>query len=286
VVMHKDKNVPNRDLLHFSLRHLRSDSTLDVETFKQAQLDFRQAEVEETVRVLREINEGRGDELFELNSRGEGRHLKHWQGRLAMENVTIGGHSFGATLALQTLKSGPQVALPFGGAVVLDPGKHSGPLNDDIGVSTLIVHSNSWSRPRSMFFGRPHFDVVKGLVQKILDGGKAAWFMTSIGTSHPSVTDAPLIEPLLLRWATGSTIDAHEGVRQYVKVSQRFLQYQSTGIKAGLLSECVTHLEYDEPVQPPNPDDDETKTMNVTDSALFAEYWQIHAAPASCGGEI
>lgn len=79
------------------------DSGLDVETFKQAQLAFRQAEVEEIVRILNHINEGRGEKIFQMNPRGEGEHLGHWQGRLAMNKVTIGGHSFGATLAV----SGP-----------------------------------------------------------------------------------------------------------------------------------------------------------------------------------
>lgn len=97
----------------------------------------------------------------------------------------------------------------------------------------------------------------------------------TVGTSHPSVTDAPLIEPLLLNWATGSSIDAHEGVRQYVKVSEMFLQYQMSGVKKGILSECVTHPEYNLPeggsFEKGKPSNDMWK------------YWQIHAAP--CGPE-
>lgn len=78
----------------------RHDTGLDAATFKQAQLDFRQIEIEETVRVLRHINEGRGDQIFAGNPRREGRDLRHWRGRLAINNATIGGHSFGATLAV------------------------------------------------------------------------------------------------------------------------------------------------------------------------------------------
>lgn len=117
--------------------------------------------------------------------------------------------------------------------------------------------------------------------------GKDAWFLTSrklhelqhrndrkanktiVGTSHPSVTDAPLIEPLLLGWTTGSTIDAHEGVRQYVTVSENFLRYQKTGEKTGLLDECVTHPEYD------------VKEDARILSKIFRKYWQIHAAPCT-----
>ncbi|KAK5046146.1 hypothetical protein LTR84_008603 [Exophiala bonariae] len=259
----------DEDRVMFALRHLQDGSGLDAETFKQAQLDFRQIEIEETVRVLRHINEGKGDQIFAGNPRGEGRELKLWRGRLGIDNATIGGHSFGATLALQTLKDGPSPALPFGGAVVLDPGKSSGRLNDDVRVPALVVHSNSWSRKRSIFFGRPHFDVVKDVVQGIMARGKDAWFLTSLGTSHPSVTDAPVIEPFLLSWTTGSTIDAHEGVRQYVGVSESFLRYQVTGEMTGLLDECVTHPEYD------------VKAEGRVLSRIFRKYWQIHAAPCS-----
>ncbi|KIX02961.1 uncharacterized protein Z518_06511 [Rhinocladiella mackenziei CBS 650.93] len=275
VIMQNNKK--NRNLLHFSLGDVHPDSGLDSETFKQAQLDFRQAEVEATVRVLRHINEGRGGQVFSMNSRREGQDLHLWQGRLAMNNATVGGHSFGATLALQTLKNGPSNALPFQGAVVLDPGKRSGLLNHDVHVSTLIIHSNSWSSRHSIFFGRPHFDVVKDVVQGILKRGKDAWFLTSLGTSHPSVTDAPLIEPLLLSWTTGSAIDAHEGVNQYVKVSEKFLRYQSTGEKAGLLSECVTHPEYNA--------EDKNRTDSGPLPRKFWKYWQIHVAPPSCGSK-
>lgn len=90
-----------------------------------------------------------------------------------------------------------------------------------------------------------------------------------MGTSHPSVTDAPLIEPLLLGWTTGSTIDAHEGVHQYVQVSESFLKYQKTGAKTGLLDECVTHPEYD------------MKEDGRILSKTFRKYWQIHAAPCT-----
>ncbi len=87
-----------RTLLHFEARHLTVDSGLDSDAFRTAQLDFRQAEVEETVRVLNQINRGQGEQVF--NSRREGLHLAQWEGRLAMNNATIGGHSFGATLAV------------------------------------------------------------------------------------------------------------------------------------------------------------------------------------------
>lgn len=61
---------------------------------------FRQAEVEETVRVLEAINNGQGAQVYQNSSRGEGQTLANWQGRLDFSKLVIGGHSFGATSAV------------------------------------------------------------------------------------------------------------------------------------------------------------------------------------------
>ena len=94
--------------------------------------------------------------------------------------------------------------------------------------------------------------------------------MTSIGTSHPSCTDAPLIEPLLLSWTTGASIDVKEGVKQYVDTSVEFIQYLRSGKREGLLDEEVTHPEYDEDVR----GEERKKEMG-----RMGEMWQIHVAP-------
>lgn len=80
--------------------HIAPHPDLDTASFKKAQLDFRQLEVQETIRVLREINDGHGEDILKTNSRKEGQFLQDWHGRLNMQEVTISGHSFGATLAV------------------------------------------------------------------------------------------------------------------------------------------------------------------------------------------
>ena len=258
------------DRVVFPIRQgdIEEQPDFNTSVFKKAQLDFRQAEIEETVRVLHEINNGRGGHMFKLNSRKEGRDLKAWQGRLNMGDVTLGGHSFGATGALQALKGAPSSKLPFRGGIILDPGKSSGRLNSEVDVPIFVIHSNSWSSKHSVFFDRPHFDVVKELVQGVVDKGKGAWFMTSLGTSHPSVTDAPLIEPLLLSWTTGATIDVKEGVEQYVSVSEQFLKFQHEGQRTGLLAQSMSHPSYNNP-----------EVVGMDLDAKYSKYWQIHVAP-------
>lgn len=280
-IEHRDGSGPGsiimRDKGTKPFYHVNADS-LDPkpnhEDFKKMQLAMREAEVEETVRVLRMINSGHGKQVLQSSPRLEGKDLAQWQDRLNLERMVVGGHSFGATLALQVLKGGPTERKPFVGSLILDPGKSSGPLNDDVRVPTVIVHSQSWSKKHTIFHGRPHFSVVKDLVQKIIDEKKKfAWFTTAKGTTHPSVTDAPLIEPFLLAWTTGSTIDAREGVLQYVKISEQFMYFLETGHRKGILKEEVTHPTYDEDIR----SEDRKAEMD----AEVEKYWQIHVSPST-----
>lgn len=65
------------------------------------QRDLRQAEMEEAVAVLQAINDGGGGAgVRERNARGEGDTLSGWQGRLDMDLMVVGGHSYGATGAV------------------------------------------------------------------------------------------------------------------------------------------------------------------------------------------
>lgn len=255
----------------FGISDLEERQDLDRAGFKQLQLAMRQVEMEETYQVLKAINDGKGKNIFKQNSRIEGEHLEGWEGRLNLDLLVVGGHSFGATLALRALEGAPSERLPAKGAIVLDPGKASGPLNAEIDVPVLVIHSDSWSRKLTIFTGRPHFDVVKVLVQGVIQRGKDAWFMTSIGTSHPSVTDAPLIQPLLMSWTTGATIDVKEGVQQYVQASLEFLEYLQTGGKTGILQEPVSHPEYDQDIR-----DEQRRREQHPD---VERYWQIHVSP-------
>ena len=50
--------------------------------------------------ALRDLNEGRGAKVQKLNKRNEGQDLAAWEGRLDTREFIIGGHSYGATLAV------------------------------------------------------------------------------------------------------------------------------------------------------------------------------------------
>jgi hypothetical protein len=95
--------------------------------------------------------------------------------------------------------------------------------------------------------------------------------MTSLGTSHPSCTDAPIIQPLILGWATGATVEAREGVLQYVRRIQEFIDFVIVGERWGLLAKGVTHEAYREEVLVPW-----KKFYGPRD---WKRDWQIHVAP-------
>ncbi|KAI1179601.1 platelet-activating factor acetylhydrolase, isoform II-domain-containing protein [Nemania sp. FL0916] len=273
---------PYETKLTFRLSEVESETghELGVEDFNRAQLDFREAEIEEVVRVLRQINSGKGSHVFKHNSRKEGKSLDEWAGRLNVDKMIMAGHSFGATGALQALRGGPTEKRPFIGAIVLDPGKQSGRLNHDVSVPLLVIHSNSWSSKHSIFYGRAHFDVVRNLVEENNQRGSPSWFMTSLGTSHPSVTDAPIIEPTLLSWTTGAKINVHEGLRQYIHLSEDFLWFLGKGEKRNLLAEKAEFPQYDPGkgfgIWQPGQGDNEKDEGEWGD---WRKYWQVHVSP-------
>ncbi|KAM4063803.1 platelet-activating factor acetylhydrolase, isoform II domain-containing protein [Hirsutella rhossiliensis] len=275
---------PDRRLVHFSVADVvtanpSASADDELAAFKKHQLAFRTAEIAEAVALLRRLDDGHGARIHAANSRAEGSSLPLWKARLDLGHLVIAGHSYGATGALQALGRHDANLAPSGG-IVLDPGKSSGPLNNNVSAPLLIIHSDAWSRAHSLFHGRPHFATVRDLARAVLartrdvlPGGRgAAWFLTSLGVAHPSVSDAPLIEPLLLRWATRTTLDARDALRQYVDVSAAFLDaLGSRAAATGLLAEKPTHDEYGVWVSP------ERKDSFPKD---WAGLWEIHVSPA------
>ncbi|KUI55560.1 Putative phospholipase A2 [Cytospora mali] len=300
-IEHRDGSSPASPIIRKSdgapeWRYYFGLDDLDAESaaLKEAQLSFREAEMEAAVDVLRRMNTGTSTAALN-NSRAPvsfAVDMAAFESRLNTQNMTLAGHSYGATGALRALRSGPSKSLPFTGAVVLDPGKSSGRLNADVRVPLVVCHSSTWSKAGpSLFFGRPHFEVVREIVdgvngicpdeaEKNEGGGdvdqncrEKGWFLTSLGTSHPSITDAPVLEPLLLSWTTGSTMDAQQGIRQYVLLTRDFVRYQHTGERDGLLSlsgseeDDVVSREYDPKHNDGMPEQ-------------WRKYWQIHVAPS------
>ena len=236
------------------------------------QRSFRQAEVSETVQILQSLNAGQGQQIYQNNSRNEGQYLTTFTNRLDFSSLVMGGHSFGATLALQALSDS---SIPAKAALAFDPGKSSGPLNSNFTQSVLIPDSESWSSEPSLFYGQQHFDVVKGIAQSALNRTGASWFMTLLGTAHTSITDAPLlVGSSLLTFFDPTSVNITLGspatnIQQYVTVSLEFFEFLRNGTKSGVLVSGVTAPEF----VPIN--------LNASNAQGLFDGWEVHVAPAA-----
>jgi platelet-activating factor acetylhydrolase len=233
---------------------------------------FRQAEVDETIRVLKAINNGQGAEVYQKSSRGDGQTLADWQGRLNFDNLVLGGHSFGATSALDSIQHRETSEYTVRAGLVLDPGKESGPLSTNIQVPILIPDSDAWSSQQTEFFGANHFDVVKSIAETSLNASDAGWFLTLLGTAHTSITDAGLIAgssllSLFDNGAANATLDPATAIEKYVNVSTEFFRYLKNGTTSGILANSVTDPIYT------------VRQPNSSTPGNESSYWEIHVAP-------
>ena len=231
---------------------------------------FRQAEVQETILVLQSLNDGYGQQIQQNNSRSEGQFLASFTNRLEFTTLIMGGHSFGATLALQVLGDS---TIPVKAGLLFDPGKSSGPLNSDLNQPVLISDSEAWSAQSADFYGRQHFDVVKGIAQSALNKTSFSWFMTLLGTSHTSITDAPLLVGPLLSFfdPTSSNVSLgkpHTNIQQYFKVSVEFIEFLRNKTRSNILASKVTAPNF----LPIN--------LNASNAEGVFDGWEIHVAPS------
>jgi platelet-activating factor acetylhydrolase len=233
---------------------------------KTAQLNYREAEIQETIRLFGRLNAGGGNDIVNLKPHSPEESLPTFENRLDLDAVTVAGHSYGATGILQALKSAHSEETPINGGIALDPGKASGPLNEDIDVPLLVMQSGEWTEKQVEFYGQGlHFDVVKKLVQNVKNG----WFMTLPGTAHPSCTDAPLIVPWIMKLVLGTTLDPRVALGEYIDVSVEFLDFLRTGRKKGILKSNVT--------SPKGPLGDAEKRGKVMGKE--GADWEVHVVP-------
>jgi platelet-activating factor acetylhydrolase len=172
IVHHSDGK--EKKLWHMKLRDLKSDPPMTDMDLKEAQLNFREAEIIETINLFAQLNAG-GAPVVNLKPDSPRGSLPGFKHRLNLDAVTVAGHSYGATGVMQALKSAGTKEMPIIAGIALDPGKGSGPLNKDIDVPVLVMQSGEWTEKQVDFYDQgKHFDVVR----KIIDSVKKGWFMT------------------------------------------------------------------------------------------------------------
>jgi len=255
-----------KEVWHMKLRDLESKPPMSDLDLKAAQLAFREAEIVETIKLFGQLNAGDAP-IVNLKPDSPREALPGFKGRLNMDAVTVAGHSYGATGAMQALKAAENKEMPINGGIALDPGKGSGPLNKDIDVPVLVMQSGEWTEKQVDFYDQgQHFDVVRKIIESVKEG----WFMTLTGTAHPSCTDAPLIVPWIMKMVTGTTLDPRIALREYIDTSVRFLDYLQTGEKKGVLASDVTSKDG------PLGDADKRKSIK----GQYGAKWEVHVVPS------
>ena len=172
IVHHPDGT--ERKVWHLKLEDLEASPAITDLELKAAQLNFREAEISETIKLFARLNAGDAP-VVNLKPDSPRKSLPGFKHRLNLSAVTVAGHSYGATGVLQALKSAGTKAMPLNGGIALDPGKGSGPLNKDIDVPILVMQSGEWTEKQTEFYGQGwHFDVVRKIVENVKQG----WFIT------------------------------------------------------------------------------------------------------------
>lgn len=224
---------------HMKLEDLEANPPMTELDLKAAQLNYRDAEISETIKLFAQLNSGDAP-VVNLKPDSPRNALPGFKNRLNLSAITVAGHSYGATGAMQALKSAGTKEMPVNGGIALDPGKGSGPLNADIDVPILVMQSGEWTEKQTKFYDQGwHFNVVR----KIIDSVKEGWFMTLSGTAHPSCTDAPLIVPMIMKLVSGTTLNSRTALHEYIDASVNFLEYLRTGEKKGVLASAVTNAQ-------------------------------------------
>ncbi|GAK62542.1 phospholipase A2, group VII [Moesziomyces antarcticus] len=192
---------------------------------RRDQIEMRHAEIEETLYVLNEINEGRGYEIVQRSTRNLGtklaghsasatnarlpgnsilkaeRPLEDWRGKLDLEFPTLCGHSFGGATVLELMRK-PN---PFPMAIVLDPwvepvrdpAKEEDEVKGRIGKPVYVLNSESFT------VWEEHFDKLKRICLDARKTSSRGWLLTLTGSKHTDFSDYPFLLPKMFRSTVG-----------------------------------------------------------------------------------
>lgn len=172
---------------------------------REAQVNLRVAEIDETYRIMVEIASGRGEELKEVNLRTPGRvgassqglegiDFTEWENRFHLDHVTMVGHSFGAATTVKMLRCKNHEYLTQG--IVYDIwGMPVRPATPDNHIQVPVLGINS----EAFMYWDANFKVAKSVIEESREGGNPAWLMTVRGTVHISQSDFCILYPRVAR---------------------------------------------------------------------------------------
>lgn len=166
-----------------------------------AQLDLRLAEIEEAYEVMKELNNGNGEEIERKNLRRKGlkasstRGLKgidwaSWKGRIKIDEAVATGHSFGAATVVDILRHEERFNWVSQGIIYdIWGGGTRGPTTTDAHIHAPLLAINS----EAFTYWPSNYELVSEVVKEAHPS--PAWLMTVRGTVHVSQSDFSLLYP-------------------------------------------------------------------------------------------
>lgn len=208
-----------------------NDKGVDRE-LREAQVDFRSAEIEEAYKVIQKITNGEGKTVARRNLRRKG-HIgsssrgldgvdwNSWEGRVEMNGITIAGHSFGAATTVNIMRSRDRfpwvsqgIIYDIWGAGIKVPPQDGG---SRINLPLLAINSEAFS------YWNQNFELVKDLVQETLDSGSISWLLTVRGTVHVNQSDFSIVFPKVCEVVLKMTADPQRALDLNINASLEFL---------------------------------------------------------------
>ncbi len=199
---------------------------------RNAQVDLRLAEVDEAYRIMLDICAGLGDKVAARNLRvmpaiGASRagltgvDWSCWKDRFHVGGVTMIGHSFGATAAIEVLRQKRRFSYVTQGVIYDVWGMPVRPTAEErdsrIRVPLLGINSEAF------MYWKDNFKIAKNVTMEALETGHPAWLMTIRGTVHISQSDFCILYPRLASWLMKSTIDPIRAIDLNIDASLEFL---------------------------------------------------------------
>ncbi|KAF2868604.1 platelet-activating factor acetylhydrolase, isoform II-domain-containing protein [Massariosphaeria phaeospora] len=220
---------------------------------RTAQIELRLAEIEEAYRVLRDICEGRGEEVARLNMRQEGymggssRGLEgvdwsNWTKRFHVDKVTVAGHSFGAATVVELLRNTHERFENVQAGIIYDIwGAPIKPPRDDpqhrIHLPLLGINSEAF------MYWQSNFDAVTSLMNEAEEQGAPAYLCTVRGSVHISQSDFSVLYNHVTSLFLKATVHPHRAIDLNISASLEFLKTVTEGAGKSIIERCLTDEE-------------------------------------------
>ena len=196
-----------------------------------AQIDMRLAEIEDAYHVLTMINDGRGEEVRQVNlrkkgtvgssSKGlEGIDWQDWRGRLHLENVTMAGHSFGGATSVQVIRLADRFPW-IGQGVLLDAWGPAMPEDTEQRIRKPVLSIGS----EAFMHWQQNFDRVEEICREGHSQGALCWQMTIRGSTHLSQTDFAVLYPNWMALLVKTLVNPRRALFLTVESILEFLRF-------------------------------------------------------------